>query len=307
MRYAFTKMHGLGNDFVFFDGFKQDYHFTTEQIAFICDRHFGIGGDGLIVAEPSPKDACVAYMRYFNADGSVAQMCGNGIRCLAKFVVDRGYVDHPENGFVLDTLAGEKGITCSLDEDGKLVEATVDMGEPILVPEEVPTALAATADYQGTPFVRASLIDNPWKGFAFTCVSMGNPHAVTFINDFAALPDTLFNDPAHKSLATFDVATVGRYYESHEAFPEKANIEFISPAPDGLHMRVYERGDGETLACGTGACASAVAAHLNDLSDRTVDVHLRGGILHIDWKADSDHVFMTGTATEAFEGFIELV
>jgi diaminopimelate epimerase len=307
MRYAFTKMHGLGNDFVFFDGFKQEYHFTPEQVAFVCDRHFGIGGDGLIVAEPSPKEGCAAYMRYYNADGSVAQMCGNGVRCLAKFVVDRGYVAHPEQGFVLDTLAGEKGISCTLDEDGKLVEATVDMGEPILVPADVPTALPATADYEGTPYVRESGIDNPWQGFDFTCVSMGNPHAITFIEDFTALPDAVFTDPAHKSLASFDVATVGRFYESHEAFPEKANIEFVSVEPDGLHMRVYERGDGETLACGTGACATAVAAHLTGRTNRTVDVHLRGGVLHIDWKADTDHVFMTGTATEAFEGTIELV
>ncbi len=307
MELEFVKLHGLGNDFVFVDDFSRDIELTQDQVAFLCDRHFGIGGDGVILVRPSERPECAAYMHYINSDGTLAQMCGNGVRCFAKYLVDRGFVQASDGEFVADTLAGPKPIKFETDSEDKMTKATVDMGHPILEPAQVPVAVEANAtSAEGVSFACNQPIDSPWGAFEFTCVSMGNPHAITFIEDFNALPDELFADPTDKKLATLDLNKIGAYYESHEAFPEKTNVEFACLAGEGvIEMRVYERGCGETLACGTGACATGVAAALTGRSGRENDLVLRGGTLHINWN-ESDHVMMTGPAVEAFEGTVNV-
>lgn len=306
MELTFYKMHGLGNDFVFVDDMDRTIELTDEQVAFLCDRHFGIGGDGVILVRPSERPECAGYMHYINSDGTLAQMCGNGVRCFAKFLVDHGYVDPNAGSLVADTLAGPKPIRFEVDENGLMTKATVDMGEPILEPAVVPVALEANAETElGVAFVKEGAIESPWGPFAFTCVSMGNPHAVTFIDDFDALPDELFKGVEVKSLDTFDVDLVGAYYEKHSAFPEKANIEFACLTENGIAMRVFERGCGETLACGTGTCATNVSAALTGRAGRENDVTLRGGVLHISWEADN-HIMMTGAAATSFSGTITL-
>lgn len=302
----FVKLHGAGNDFIFIDDFSREIELTTDQVSWLCDRHFGIGADGVILVRPSSKPGCAAYMHYINSDGSLAEMCGNGVRCFAKYLVDRGYVQADAGNFIAETLAGERPISFEVDGRNKLVSATVDMGKPKLDPATVPTVLEANAKFvDGTPFVREAPLDSPWGAFSFTCVSMGNPHAICFIEDMERLPDELFTDPRDKSLVTFDIDRVGAFYEAHPAFPERANIEFAVAGPKKIDMRVYERGCGETLACGTGACATGVAAALTERSGRTNDVHLRGGTLGIEW-LDNDHVLMTGPAEESFEGTVRL-
>lgn len=307
MELEFVKLHGLGNDFVFVDDFSREIELSKEQVALLCDRHFGIGGDGVILVRPSERSECAAYMHYINSDGTLAQMCGNGVRCFAKYLVDRGFVPATDGQFVADTLAGPKPISFEVDDDEKMTKATVDMGHPILEPQSVPVALSANATSDaGVPFVSNSDIDSPWGAFSFTCVSMGNPHAITFIDDFNSLPDELFADPADKQLSTLNLSKVGAYFESHETFPEKTNVEFAHIAADGvIEMRVFERGCGETLACGTGACATNVAAALTGRASRENDLVLRGGTLHILWD-ENDHVMMTGPAAEAFEGTVVL-
>lgn len=307
MELEFVKLHGLGNDFVFVDDFSREIELSKEQVALLCDRHFGIGGDGVILVRPSERSECAAYMHYINSDGTLAQMCGNGVRCFAKYLVDRGFVPAADGQFVADTLAGPKPISFQVDDDEKMVAATVDMGHPILEPSSVPVSLTANATSDaGLSFVSNADIASPWGAFSFTCVSMGNPHAITFIDDFAALPDELFVDSSDKQLSTLDLSKVGAYFESHEAFPEKTNVEFARIAADGvIEMRVFERGCGETLACGTGACATNVAAALTGRASRENDLVLRGGTLHILWD-ENDHVMMTGPATEAFEGTVVL-
>ena len=305
MDIRFVKMHGLGNDFVFVEDLDSSWEPTPGQVESLCDRHFGIGGDGLILVRPGNEPGCDAYMHYFNADGSLAEMCGNGVRCFAKYLVDNGIVDAAAGKLVAGTKAGPKPIEYQVDGNGKLTLATVDMGEPILAPELVPTALAATdATPEGTAYVREAPIESPWGTFAFTCVSMGNPHAVCFLDDIGSLPDEAFTADA-RSLATFDIAKVGRFFESHRAFPAKANIEFATVGEGMLHMRVYERGDGETLACGTGTCATSVAATLTGRAGRENDVQLLGGMLHIRW-AENGHVYMTGPAAESFRGNVTI-
>lgn len=306
MELDFVKLHGLGNDFVFIDDFSRDIELTQEQVALLCDRHFGIGADGVIMVRPSKRSECAAYMHYINADGTLAQMCGNGVRCFAKYLVDRGFVLASDGHFVADTLAGPKPISFEVDKHDKLTFATVDMGHPVLNPQEVPVNLPANGHIdEGDGFVKESAIDSPWGEFAFTCVSMGNPHAICFIDDFDILPDELFIDANRKCLATLDLNRIGAHYESHKAFPEKTNVEFAHIGDNAIEMRVYERGCGETLACGTGACATNVAAALTDRASRENNVILRGGTLHIKWDSD-DHVMMTGPATEAFQGTVEL-
>ncbi len=310
MELDFVKMHGLGNDFIFIDDFSRDVELSSDQVAFMCDRHFGIGADGVILVRPSETAGCAAYMHYINADGTLAQMCGNGVRCFAKYLVDRGFV-HPADGrFVADTLSGPKPITFSVDDSDRLVSATVDMGHPVLKAEDIPVDESAL----GVRSIDSSKVregvcslefDSPWGPFAFTCVSMGNPHAICFVDDWNAIDDSLFSDPADKRLSTLDIDTVGAFFESHPAFPEKTNVEFASIDSDSLSMRVYERGCGETLACGTGTCATDVAAAVTELRGRENDIHLLGGTLHIAWDAD-DHVMMTGPAEQVFEGTIEL-
>lgn len=305
MELTFTKLNGAGNDFVFVDDLSSEIELTTSQVAWLCDRHFGVGADGVILVRPSERPECAAYMHYINSDGTLAQMCGNGVRCFAKFLVDRGYVQPSDGAFVADTLAGPKPISFTIDDEGKMTQATVDMGHPILDPQTVPVSAEANAQSAtGVAYAGDIAIESPWGPFAFTCVSMGNPHAITFIEDFEALPDELFASD-EKTLATLDLEKIGAFYESNPIFPEKANIEFASITERGIEMRVYERGCGETLACGTGACATCVAAALTDRASRENDLILRGGVLHIHW-TDDDHVMMTGPAAEAFEGTVEL-
>lgn len=312
MGIEFQKMNGLGNDFIMIDDRQGRLELGSREVEALCDRHFGIGADGVILVRPSENPQCAAYMHYINSDGTLAQMCGNGVRCFAKYLVDNGIVDEAAGELVADTLAGPRPITFSVDGEGKLAEATVDMGAPILEPTAVPVAAAAdAASPTGQPFVRDLSLDSPWGPFTFTCVSMGNPHAVTFIDNFAALPDDLFADASNKCLGTLDLNKVGRFFETHEAFPEKTNVEFatmLEPNGEdeegGILMRVYERGCAETLACGTGACATSVAATLRGLSGRANAVHLLGGNLRIRWD-DSGTVLMTGPAHTAFRGTFE--
>lgn len=305
MELNFTKLHGLGNDFVFIDDFNESIELTAEQVAFLCDRHFGIGGDGVVLVRPSKRPECAGYMHYINSDGTLAEMCGNGVRCFTKFLVDHGYVDPNAGSYIADTKRGPLPISFELNDQGLMSLASVDMDEPILDPEKVPANLPAEGCApNGSAFVKEASVESPWGNFEFTCVSMSNPHAVCFLDDIEELPaDWFLSD--EKTLDTFDLNRIGAFFESNKVFPAKTNVEFIVPAEDGLHMRVYERGCGETLACGTGACASLVAAVLTGRSERTNKVHLRGGTLNITWQ-DNNHVLMTGPATQAFTGTIEI-
>lgn len=302
----FWKLHGLGNDFVFLDGMDHEVELTVEQVRALCDRHMGIGGDGVIVVQPSPRPECAGYMHYINSDGTLAQMCGNGVRCFAKFLVDHGYASAEAGSLVADTLAGPKPISFEVDEAGKMTLATVDMASPILVPAEVPVDAEATATTSdGIPFVKEMELESPWGTFAFTCVSMGNPHAVCFLDDLEALPAQLFVDPAARTLAGMRIDEVGAFFECHSVFPEKTNVEFVV-VHDAAHlsMRVFERGCGETLACGTGTCATVVAAYLTGRADAEADVELLGGTLHIHYTGET--VLMTGPAQMSFEGTVEM-
>ncbi len=286
----FSKLHGAGNDFVFIEDLGDELVVTPEQVARLCDRHFGIGADGVIIVKPAKEPGNAGFMDYRNADGSIAQMCGNGVRCFAKYLVDHEIVKRDTRAINVETRAGVKVITYTADENGKLVTATVDMGAPILSPRLVPTTLAANAETEeGEEFVKDVEVDSPFGPFAFTCVSMGNPHAVTFVEDCAAV----------------DIDRIGAFFESCDAFPEKANIEFASICDEGIRMRVYERGCGETLACGTGACATGVAAYLTGRAGTDNDLVLRGGTLHIAY-APGGPVLMTGPAVESFTGTVSI-
>ena len=276
----FTKMHGLGNDYVYMDAINQKIENRSELAKFVSDRHFGIGSDGLILICPSEKEDF--RMQMFNQDGSEAEMCGNGIRCVGKFVYDKGLTN--KTTITVETLAGIKTLVMT-EKNGKIEAVRVDMGEPILEPKLIPVI----SEENPVKNLQLKVED---KEFKFTCVSMGNPHAVAFIEEDV-------ND--------FDICKYGAKLEVNKAFPNKANIEFINVIDDKtLKMRVWERGAGETLACGTGACASAVAAMLNGYTSREVTVHLLGGDLKIEWSKADNHVYMTGTATTVFEGEIEV-
>ena len=292
MKIEFTKMHGLGNDFVMVEDWDAGIELTKQQVAAICDRHFGIGADGVIQIRSSKEGNCAAYMHYINADGSLAQMCGNGTRCLAKYLVDRGFVGRKADTFSIETLSGVKDISVGRDEAGAMTTAEVCMGEPVI------------GDGSDSPHV---LLESPWGVFCFVRVSMGNPHAVHIVFDWDALPDTAFvaDFDGRKSLDTLDVSRVGEFFATHKAFPEGSNIEFACVEDDGIHMRVYERGCGETLACGTGACATLVAASLEGLNGRENDVTVPGGTLHVRW-ASSGNVMLTGPAAEVYRGEIEV-
>ena len=273
----FTKMHGLGNDYVYIDctGNKNIFDNPSELSKKISDRHFGVGSDGLILIKDS--NICDFRMQMFNADGSEAEMCGNGIRCVGKYVYDFGLTD--KSDITIETKAGVKKLKLNV-ENNKVKTVTVDMGEPILNKEEIPFV-------SDSKFVELKVLD---REFVFTPVSMGNPHAITFIKD----------------LDTFDIDKYGKIVESDKHFPNKTNVEFIEILDkNNIKMRVYERGTGETLACGTGASASVVASYLNNLTDRNVNVKLRGGILNINYNEDG-HVYMTGEATTVFNGEIDL-
>lgn len=275
----FTKMHGLGNDYVYMDAINQNIENRNEFAKFVSDRHFGIGSDGLILICPSEK--ADFKMQMFNSDGTEAEMCGNGIRCVGKFVYDKGLTN--KETIKIETLAGIKILELNI-ENNKMKTAKVDMGEPILEPSKIPVISKENP-------VKNLKLKVEDKEFNFTCVSMGNPHAVTFIK-----PD----------VKEFDICKYGKELEINKAFPKKANIEFINVIDDKtLKMRVWERGAGETLACGTGACASAVAAVLNGYTSRKVKVHLLGGDLSIEWNEKDNHVYMTGPATTVFDGEID--
>lgn len=277
----FSKMHGIGNDYVYVNGFIEDVPDPEKVSVFVSDRRCGIGSDGLILVLPSEVADC--RMRMFNADGSEGMMCGNGIRCVGKFAYDNGIVTSPE--LSVETKSGIKYITLQI-EDGKAVGATVDMGQAILNPRDIPV------DADGQDFVRRT-ITAAGREYTATCVSMGNPHCIIFMED----------DPM-----TLDLPKIGPDFEHHALFPERINTEFVRVIDDHtLFMRVWERGSGETFACGTGACAVAVAAVLNGLCRRgeEITVKLRGGDLHIVWKPDGT-VMMTGAATHVFDGEIDI-
>ena len=271
----FTKMHGLGNDYVYMDAIHQNIENESSLAQFVSNRNFGIGSDGLILICKS--DVADFKMRMFNSDGSEAEMCGNGIRCVGKFVFDKGLTNKTE--VKIETLAGIKTLKLNIKE-GKVSTARVDMGEPILEPKEIPVI-------SNEDTVKNLEISAENRNFRFTCVSMGNPHAITFVDD----------------TKNFDVEKYGKVIEVDKNFPRKTNVEFIEVIDkNNIKMRVWERGAGETLACGTGACASTVACILNGLTDRKVNVELLGGTLEIEWNKEDNHVYMTGPAVTVFDG-----
>ncbi len=306
MELDFVKMHGSGNDFVFIDDFSRDVQLTECQIRQMCDRHTGIGADGVVLVRPSTTHDCAAYMHHINADGSLSSSSGNAMLCLAKYLVDRGFVSSSDGFLVIDALSGLHPVDFTVDENEKVVSATVDMGHPVLEPADVPVALPANAtSSQGVAFVQDAPISSPWGEFSFTCVSMGNPHAVCFVEDWNNVPDELFLNPFEKNLNTFDFERVARHFESVVEFPEKTNVEFACVDGTAIAMRMHERGYGETLSCGSGACAVLVAASLTERAKREAAVAMQGGTLRVLWN-DSDHVLVTGPAAESFQGSLEV-
>lgn len=276
----FTKMHGTGNDYIYVNGFEEKLENPSEAAVKLSDRRFGIGSDGLILILPSDVADC--RMEMFNADGSIGKMCGNGIRCVAKYVYDRGLVK--KDVLRVETRSGVKTLQLRV-EDGKVASVRVNMGQPELDPEKIPVLFSKDRMVDEEVYTPSG---NVWR---VTCVSMGNPHAVIFVDDVEGL-----NLPA-----------IGPEMEKHAMFPERANIEFVQvTGPHEVQMRVWERGSGETLACGTGACACAVASVLTGKTDRDVTVHLRGGDLHIFWDPDTDDVYMEGPAAFVFDGTVEI-
>lgn len=271
----FTKMQGLGNDYVYINCFKEEVKNPSELSKQVSDRHFGIGSDGLILIKPSEiADFC---MDMYNADGSQSEMCGNGIRCVAKYVYDYGLTDKTQ--ISIETLAGIKYLDLQV-EDGKVQLVTVNMGSPELVPENIPVK----SDKER--LVKEPIVVDGTT-YEMTCVSMGNPHCIVFVED----------------TKTFPLEEVGPKFETHEVFPNRVNAEFIQILDrKTVNMRVWERGSGETLACGTGACASAVACVLNDLTDDEITIHLLGGDLQIKWDREQNLVYMTGPAKVVFDG-----
>ena len=271
----FTKLHGCGNGYIFVNLFEETLDNPAEMSIKVSDHHFGIGSDGLITIGPS--EIADFTMHIYNADGSEAEMCGNGVRCLGKYVYDHGLTDKTE--VAVETGAGIKLLTLNV-EDGKVKTVRVDMGEPIIKPEQIPVLAEGELVIQEPITVG----DREWK---MTCVSMGNPHAVVFVDD----------------VKNFPLEKYGPLFENHERFPKRTNTEFVKVvSKTEAYMRVWERGSAETWACGTGTCATVVACILNGLTDRKVLVHLLGGDLVIEWDEETNHVFMTGPATEVFNG-----
>ena len=275
----FTKMHGIGNDYVYVNCFEEELAMDPGRLAeLVSDRHCGIGSDGLILIKPSAvADFC---MDMYNSDGSRGAMCGNGIRCVAKYVYDHGMTD--KRRIAVETLAGVKYIDLEV-ENGKVKKAEVDMGEPILTAAEVPVV---SKNEQSVD--EEIVVDN--EKYRMTCVSMGNPHAVVFVD----------------STADFPLEQIGPHFENHERFPRRTNTEFVEVvSPEYVKMRVWERGTGETLACGTGCCATAAACVLNGKTGRKVTVEVLGGALTIEWDEKTNHIFMTGPAEFVFDGELE--
>ncbi len=277
----FTKMHGIGNDYVYVDCTKRELKKPEEIARFVSDRHFGIGSDGLILIKRS--EVADFYMDMYNADGSKGEMCGNGIRCVAKYVYDYGLTDKKE--LTIETLAGIKELVLTIEED-KVAKVRVNMGAPILAPEKIPV-LASKEPVVKEPIV---VDDKEWE---MTCVSVGNPHAIVFLEE---------------PVSTFPIEKVGPSFEHHKRFPNRINTEFVEVINrDRIKMRVWERGANETFACGTGACASVVAAILNGYCNKKVTVELLGGELEIEWKDADNGIYMTGSATTVFDGQITLL
>ena len=275
----FTKMQGIGNDYVYVNCSEEAIENPASLARMVSDRHFGIGSDGLILIRPSVK--ADFFMEMFNADGSRSAMCGNGIRCVGKYVYDHGLTDKTQ--ITVNTLAGVKHLDLHV-ENGRVMSVTVDMGQPVLDAAVVPVI----AD--DSPVVAAP-IEVAGRTLEMTCVSMGNPHAVVFVDETSGFP----------------VEEIGRPFEVHPAFPERVNVEFVEVlGRSEINMRVWERGTGETLACGTGTCASVVACILNGLTDDEVTAHLLGGDLRIRWDRERNRVFMTGSAATVFEGEIDI-
>ena len=273
----FTKMHGAGNDYIYMNGFVQEIDNPSALAIRLSNRNFGIGSDGLVLILPSENSDF--RMQMFNSDGSEAEMCGNASRCVGKYVYDNGLTTKKE--IALETKAGVKYITL-LEGDERARKVTVDMGEPILDPVQIPVKV------DKEPVLNFPL-DIDGKIWEISCVSMGNPHAVVFTTGIKEL----------------DLPVIGPKFEKHPIFPRKTNTEFIEVVDrKTLNMRVWERGAGETLACGTGACAAAVAAILNGYCDRKITIHLIGGDLEIEWDEQNNHVYMTGEAVTVFEGEI---
>ena len=273
----FSKYQGLGNDFILIDNrHSVEPIITPERAVAMCDRHFGIGGDGVIFVLPGTTDTDYS-MRIYNSDGSEPEMCGNGIRCLAKFIAELEGNGEVNKSYRIDTLAGV--IVPKLESNG---EVTVDMGEPELTAAKIPTTLAGTEEK-----VVAQPLEVGDRSWSVTTVSMGNPHCITFVEDISAIA----------------LAEIGPLFEHHAVFPQRTNTEFIEVvSSDYIKMSVWERGAGITLACGTGACASVVAGVLNNKCDRSCTVELPGGCLQINWSATDNRVYMTGPATKVFHG-----
>lgn len=279
----FTKMHGCGNDYIYVDGGKEiiPQEKKPEIVRKLSDRHFGIGGDGIIFINPS--DQADFEMEMYNLDGSRGEMCGNGMRCVGKFVYDKGLTDKTELTVI---SAGKIKYLKLFVKDGKVETVRVNMGSPILTAKEVPVV---SKDPEAPVINDEFIVDG--ISYKMTCVSMGNPHAITFMDEVASLP----------------LEKIGPSFENHERFPNRVNTEFIRVIDDKtVEMRVWERGSGETLACGTGACATAVACALNGLTGNEVLVKLLGGDLFIEWDREENIVYMTGPATTVFEGEVEI-
>lgn len=275
----FTKMHGIGNDYVYIDATTQTIDDPSALAIRLSDRHFGIGSDGLVLICPSEKADFMMDM--YNADGSRGKMCGNAIRCVAKYVFERDMTR--KTTLAIETLSGIKTLVLQVEND-VVVSVTVNMGRPVFNPADVPVR------WNGDRMVEEAV---PIAGrlFKVTCVSMGNPHAVTFLNEVESL----------------DLPHIGPAFEHYSLFPDRINTEFVQVIDrQNLRMRVWERGSGETLACGTGACATLVAAAVTGRSDRSATVHLNGGNLQIVWNEETDEVMMTGSATIVFDGRIEI-
>jgi diaminopimelate epimerase len=271
----FVKMHGTGNDYVYIDCFEENVENPQELAIAVSDRHKGIGSDGLILIMPSM--ICDFRMRMFNADGSEAQMCGNGSRCVGKFVYDKGYTNKKK--ITLETLAGIKTLEL-FPVDGKVKKVKVDMDTPILNVKKIPVV------WHESQLIN-KIIDFKPEKYAVTAVSMGNPHAVIFV----------------ENIDNIDLEIIGKKIENYPIFPERVNVEFVEIfSPAHAKMRVWERGSGETMACGTGACAVSVAGVLNNKLERKSTISLLGGDLEIEWNENNNHVYLTGEAVTVFEG-----
>lgn len=284
----FTKMQGIGNDYVYVDCTKEELSEPSRLAVKVSDRHFGIGSDGLILIKASDK--ADFFMEMYNADGSQGKMCGNGIRCVGKYVYDNGLTD--KTTVKIDTLSGVKTLQLHL-KDGKVETVTVDMGAPILEPDKVPVDINAfkeNSEMSGDKPVISKTLEVAGKEYKVTCVSMGNPHAIVYLDKDI-------------DIKKFEIEKIGPAFENHKAFPDRVNTEFIQVIDkDNLNMRVWERGSGETLACGTGACASLVATVLNGLCNSTATLHLLGGDLKITWDQEKKTVFLEGPAEVSFTG-----